>query len=100
MGLFDASLHDPWVAVPLVDSTVGGEEVHVSPASYIPDVDSLASLENRWEWVIVVATEDVLSFNEPVRILFFFGEEIFILGILGKGIKVHNCFVGLYLFHA
>ena len=34
------SVHDLWVAVPLVHSAVGTQEVEVSPAFYIPNVNT------------------------------------------------------------
>lgn len=55
------------VAVPLVDSRVGAEEVKVPVSIDVPHKDSFAALKNYWERCIVVSSESVLPFDDLKR---------------------------------
>lgn len=60
-GLFSQSLHKLWVAMTLVDSTVGRQKVEVVLALWIPDINTLSTGEDNGKRVVVVSSELVLS---------------------------------------
>lgn len=60
-GLLGQGLDQFWVAMALVDSAVGGEEVNVMLAFGIPDIDTLSAGEDDRERMVVVGSELVLG---------------------------------------
>lgn len=51
------------MAVALVDSTVGGQEVHVLAPLGVPDIDTLSLGEDNREGVVVVSSVLILGSN-------------------------------------
>jgi hypothetical protein len=61
--LFLESIYNAGMAMALVDSRVGGQEVHVSLTLDVPHVDTLGAVDYHRNWVVVVSTLGQLEVN-------------------------------------
>ena len=56
------------MAVALIESRVGAEEVHIIlPPFNVPYVHSLPSVDGYWDWLVIVCAERELSVYEVLR---------------------------------
>ena len=55
------------MAVALIESRVGAEEVHVFLPLNVPYVHSLPSVDGYWDWLVVVGAERELSVYDVLR---------------------------------
>ena len=55
------------MAVALIESRLGAEEVHILLPFNVPYVHSLPSVDGYWDWLVIVCAERELSVYDVLR---------------------------------